>query len=345
MRGSAVLTITSPHGEVVPYVDKAHEYLKAGADANVVKYGANEFKNPQKAVTIKWTCDGKVDKFAVEYATKADYSDVIRASCDGATDSLSIFNLYKGTKYYLRVIAYDANGDVLTFDESTFQTTSIGPRVMDIDGIHNVRDLGGYVAEDGKTTVQGLVYRGGALRPVDGSDSNLTEEGARYMREVLGIKTEIDFRSRKEAGNFTQSLIPGVRLEYVTLSGYSDAFDKYAPAYKETFSMLADKNNYPIYYHCTGGADRTGTVSFLFNALLGVSEEICIQDYEFTSYSVYGERNAKAGAFSTYFIPFRERIETFSGDTLQEKVTTYLLSIGLLQEELDSIKDIMFGKK
>ena len=344
-KGGAVVTITAPTREVFPYVAGAQNYLEAGAGANVGLY-CGGYENPQKAIKIKWECDGEnVNRYKVEYATKADYSDAIVEECDGDKTSLSVFNLYKGTNYYVRVTAYGDGGEVLSTDESTFETTALGPRVMHIDEIHNVRDLGGYVTEDGQTTVQGLLYRGGTLRPADVYKSNLTDAGAEYMSEVMGIKTEIDFRIKSEAGNLTQSLIPGAKLEYVTLGGYSDAFGNYASAYKTVFSMFADKNNYPIYYHCTGGADRTGTVSFLLNALLGVSEEVCIQDYEFTSFSVYGERNTQTGVYSTYFKPFRETLETYAGETLQEKVESYLLSIGVTAAEIYNIKAIMRGEE
>jgi hypothetical protein len=162
------------------------------------------------------------------------------------------------------------------------------------------------------------------------------------MSEVLGIKTEIDFRSPIEANNYGGSPIPNAELIYVTLGGYAEAFRQ--SEYKELFSMLADVNKYPIYMHCTGGADRTGTVSFLLNALLGVSETELIQDYELTSFSVYGQRNTQHGEYFKYFQEFFERLNTYTGDTLQEKTENYMLAIGVTAEEIASIKAIMFGQ-
>jgi protein-tyrosine phosphatase len=216
---------------------------------------------------------------------------------------------------------------------------------MKVDGIYNVRDLGGYITQDGKRTAQGLLCRGGSLTPASVYPHDLTDEGKAYMSEVMGIKTEIDFRPPSEAGGHTESPIPGANLVYITIGGYADAFGGYAQGYKEFFSALAVKENYPIYYHCTGGADRTGTVSFLLNGLLGVSELECLQDYEITSFSIYNVRNSKNGPYADYFQKFRTQLETFAGNTLQEKVESYLLSIGLTGTEIANIKAIMYGEQ
>ena len=337
------MTLSLPREDAVPYIQQAWEYLQAGAGANIRQYMVS-VDNPNQAIKVKWSCEGNnVTTYKVEYATQADYSDAIVETCDGNTNFVELYNLYKATKYYVRVTAQNEKGEVLVKSEGTFTTTDIGPRVMLIPEIHNVRDVGGYKTLDGKTTKQGLIYRGGTLRPADVYKSNLTDEGAKYMRKVMGIKTEIDFRGSKEAGDITESVIPGAKLTYATLSGYADAFTG-PEGYRQTFEILADKDNYPIYYHCTGGADRTGTVTFLLNALLGVAETELIQDYEFTTFSHYNERNSQQGLYANYFKDFRAGLEAFAGDTLQEKVESYLLSIGVTQSQIDNIKAIMYGE-
>lgn len=336
------MTLTLPNGEAVPYIQPALEYLQAGAGANVRQYMVS-VDNPNQAIQVTWSCTGgSVATYKVEYATKADYSDAIVKTCDGDTDFVELYNLYKGTEYLVRVTAQDENGKALAMETGTFTTTNIGPRVMQIPDIHNVRDIGGYQTVNGQATEQDLVYRGGTLRPADIYTSNLTVEGARYMRNVMGIKTEIDFRGSQEAGGITESVIPGAKLRYAPLGGYADAFAG-SEGYRKTFEILADKNNYPIYYHCTGGADRTGTVTFLLNALLGVAETELIQDYEFTTFSVYGERNTQQGVYANYFKEFRKGLDAYAGETLQEKVESYLLSIGVTKLQLESIQAIMCG--
>ena len=51
------------------------------------------------------------------------------------------------------------------------------------------------------------------------------------------------------------------------------------------FERLKEADQHPVYYHCYGGADRTGTLGFLINGLLGVSYSDLVIDFELTSYS------------------------------------------------------------
>ena len=337
--------ITSPNGIQYSYEKEAKDYLEA-KDANVKDF-FKFMKNPFSPIVVSWEYpSGAVTGFSVKIATKPDFSDakVIGVGADGR--SCELYNLLKSTEYFVKVIAYSGK-DILNEAETSFLTTSMGPRVMNVDGIYNVRDLGGYTVHGGETTLQGLIYRGGALTPADIYDSNLTEAGKKTMSEEMGIKTEIDLRSPTEAGNLSESVIPGASLIYIPIGGYEDAFSDSTvgkQAYRKLFSTLANENNYPIYYHCTGGADRTGTVSFLLNALLGVDEKTLIKDYEFTSFSIYHMRNTKEGEYASLFAEFRDKLEAFEGSTLQEKVETYLLSIGVTENEIYNINAIMTGK-
>lgn len=340
----STLMITAPTGEVFPYLERAKKYLQAGSNANVSK-GFKHIKNPQVPITVKWsTTDENITHYKVEYATKSDFSDAISVQVDSPNTSLDLYNLYKSTTYYVRVTSYRGDEEIATA-ESSFTTTSLGPRVMNIDGIYNVRDLGGYQTSSGETTLQGLLYRGGALLPADVYDSQLTDNGKKYMSEVMNVRTEIDFRTPAEAGNDGDSPIPNADLVYITLGGYADSMRNWKAAYRDLFAILSNENNYPIYIHCTGGADRTGTVSFMINALLGVSELELIQDYEFTSFSVYHMRNTKEGDYQALFAEFMSTLNSFEGDTLSEKAESFLLSAGVTQVEINNFKAIMLGKE
>ena len=57
----------------------------------------------------------------------------------------------------------------------------------------------------------------------------------------------------------------------------------YRKEYKELFTLLLDRNNYPIVIHCTSGKGRTGIVSALVLAALGVNEEAIMKDYRLSN--------------------------------------------------------------
>ena len=126
----------------------------------------------------------------------------------------------------------------------------------------------------------------------------------------------------------------------------------YTKEYKQFFTMLADENNYPVYMHCTGGADRTGSVVFLLHTMLGVSDLECLQGYELTSYSIYGLRdtkldtvNNKTNEYKNYWENFMAKLDTYAGATRQEKVETWMkTSVGITQEQIDKIKSIFYGE-
>lgn len=255
----------------------------------------------------------------LELSEDSDFSDSLVYSGVGACD---VSNLKIGTKYYARVKNEEETSPVLTFS-----TERICPRMIRVDGISNVRDMGGYVTRDGRTIKQGLFYRGSELN----SHVNITEEGLRTMREVLKIKSEIDLRNAKEKvidvykGNYINIPIPA----------YKNFLAK-PECSRQIIDFMADEANYPIYFHCWGGADRTESFVFLLGLLLGMSYEQLIDDYECTSLSIFGPRSRNKEIFKT----FVDLIEEMEGADLNEKGYNYFLSCGIEREKLEKIKSI-----
>ncbi len=344
-----VLKVFAPTTEVAPYNESVSEYLTK-KDANVADYVRTD--DGLKGLTLNWlNTYPDVSTFRLDYSLDESFTTYESVTVDGSKKEATLYNLQKASKYYVRINAETESG-WHTSPNASFTTTDVGPRVMNIDGAHNVRDLGGYMTPEGRT-VQGRIFRGGALSPANWAawaNINLTEEGKKYMSETLKIKTEIDLRSQSENrapgtpedSGLTESPIPGATLEYHTVNGYGYAFTE-KEAYRDVFASLSKEANYPVYIHCTGGADRTGTVSYILNALVGVSEEDLIHDYEYTSFSIYGERNSKTTDYD--FQGLVSGIKAFEGDTLSKKVENYLLSIGVTETQIYNLKAIMLGKE
>lgn len=347
------MDITSPTAEqvVYPYVDKVYDFLTTeGADIwDYYIAGTQPGRDGSlKDIVITWNGVMSedeaqyVNKYVVEYATNADFTNAIAVTTDENLTNVGVNNLYKATEYYVRVTAYAGNVVLGRTETVAFQTTDIGPRFMTVDGIYNVRDLGGYVTESGKRTLQGLVYRGGEM---DGLHNiNLTEAGNEVMSNLMGIRLDMDFRSPSECNYVTESPISSATKIHYPIGGYTDVFDNtYKEYLRQIFAAFADESNYPIYFHCWGGADRTGTIAYLLNGLCGVSEAELVQDYELTSYAVFGVRADDWDAYN--FTPFVTQLKTYEGDTLSEKIENYLLSIGVKAEEIYNIRAIMFGEE
>jgi protein tyrosine/serine phosphatase len=142
----------------------------------------------------------------------------------------------------------------------------------------------------------------------------------------LGIRFDMDLRS--EADNKGNALGANVIHKNYPIAQYSGVLtEKGSVPVRALFAELADPKNYPLYLHCTYGADRTGTICYLLEALLGVSDVDLRREYELTTFT--------HGMVATEeFVAFVTRIEAMEGSTTQEKVENYLLSIGVTPEEI-----------
>ena len=335
-----LLTITSPDKdeEVYPYYSEAKKYVLEGALSK--SYSAYD-----AAEAIKIGFNNQYDNtefFTVMYATKEDFSDAKLAfikSEGKRVHKVNVFNLFKGTTYYLKVVASLSDGTTRSAT-STFKTTDAGPRVMHLDGSYNIRDLGGYTTVSGERTLQGLIYRGGQMDSTFSANqisTALSDYGKHVAAKELGIKVIFDFRSSEHP-----VVIPGARLIYVGVGAYRLTNVNYQAKIREAFSVLADKNNYPMIFHCQGGADRTGTIAYFLLAILGVPEADVIRDYEFTTYSVYGARAITSESYiAKPEYEFFTTLDSMEGDTFNERCENYLLSIGVTAEEIASIRSIM----
>lgn len=153
-----------------------------------------------------------------------------------------------------------------------------------IEGAENTRDIGGYRTSDGRTVRRGVVYRSGTL-------SHVTENGCKAFSQ-LGIVTVIDFRNRLSPLPLYNGDVLGIH-RVATVYGFPVSFEAGKPwqelyvrgirenaeSFRRTFELLADSKHLPLLYHCRDGADRTGVMTALLLALLGVDRDTVIADF------------------------------------------------------------------
>ena len=240
---------------------------------------------------------------------------------------VSIYNLRTGTDYSYSVDLSLSDGTRMTL-KGSFKTQS-GPRLMNIDGLVNVRDLGGWTTTDGRVVKQGLLYRGSEMDGMVEQDFKLTDKGLEQMK-ALGIKTDFDLRHQgADVLDGTHHYYDAIQYEYAFTPEGMEAVGK-------LFADLADPANYPAYLHCTYGADRTGTMCYLLLGLLGVGDRDLKRDYELTAL-YYGY---VSGPQMDAFI---DKIAALPGETTRQRVEYFLTSAGVTVEQMEAIRQIFLG--
>lgn len=266
-----------------------------------------------------WACAAEISLF--ELATDAQFSaDRIVVRFQTTAKTAEVCNLYVNTRYFWRV-----NGSA----PFTFTTEDTYPRWLCVPGISNVRDNGNLRTQNGRTK-QGMLYRGTEMD----IHHTITPAGKWIMTEELRIRTDLDFR-RESIGS---PLGERVRHIQVFARAYRDFIEDKACC-RALFCVLADAENYPIYLHCWGGADRTGCVMFILDAVLGVSEADLIYDYELTSLSVWGERRRN----SELFAQFEAALSAYGDETesVHTKALRFVHDCGVTDAEIDAIRAIL----
>ncbi len=255
---------------------------------------------------------------------------------DMAVDNIDIFNLKTGARYYYRLNLTLTNGCTVG-TVGSFETEN-SPRILTVDGAVNVRDIGGWKTVDGKTIRQGLLFRGSELDGAVEPSYRITDKGFSQLTDELGIRFDLDLRPSTDNKDGKDALGRNVIHKYYNSPMYSDILtDDGCEAVKRIFAELANSDNYPIYMHCTYGRDRTGTICYLLEALLGVSDEDLYREYEL---SIFTDSYANYAEFET----FTGRVRSFEGDSTKEKVEGWLLSIGVSAEEIESIREIFLSE-
>ncbi len=255
-------------------------------------------------------------------------------------------NLMVGTRYVLVFQAPAPDGG--TADRRvTFESEARAPRLLDIPGIPNARDFGGWRGLDGRRIRQGLVIRSAGLNenatPKENPDTpgatRVTEETRRVAIGQLGVKTDIDLRWDREVFGMTGSpLGPKVRWVRCPWSLYQwVAGDEEKAMFAKIFRLLLDRDNLPAIVHCIEGQDRTGTLCFLLQGLLGVSDEDKLRDWECTGFA-----NPNRGfRHESRLDPFLKYLATLPGETVNDRCESYARSCGVTDEEIAAWRDLL----
>ena len=242
-----------------------------------------------------------------------------------------VSHLHIGTRYFWKVRATRLGELLAESPIWSFATNEATPRWIRVPGITNVRDIGGWSLPRSRMVRQGVVYRGSEMN----NHLQITDEGRSVLVDDLGICTDIDLRRSSEE---PKPVLDESKVQWINVPSpeYHLIFEEGAERVRRIFEVFADSSKYPILFHCWGGADRTGTITFVLNGLLGVAEEDLIRDYELTSLSIWQERSRTSRKFRALL----DGLSTYgrTTDCVAEKARKYLLSIGLNEEAIEAIR-------
>jgi protein-tyrosine phosphatase len=172
-------------------------------------------------------------------------------------------------------------------------SVALPTRTVELDGCHNFRDLGGYRTADGRQTRWRCLFRADGLGRLSAADCAVLAD--------TGLATVVDLRTSDEAERAGRFPVHEVSVRYFdlpltnvlphqmeppppgedfSLAGqYLDMLSGGAPAIGRVLALLADDEALPAVFHCSAGKDRTGIISALILAFLGVPDEIIAADY------------------------------------------------------------------
>lgn len=309
-------------------------------------------KDQPKPVPIKLAA--ALDTASTLYVSEtADFSDaqtkIMTIAKD--VDSINVWNLIPGRTYNWKLEYPKNDGTTGVAGSGQFKTTGT-LRMLKVDNVFNVRDMGGWPGLKGYPLKYGKIIRGSRLNINKQTTKMITASG---INELLwaGMSAELDMRDENNApmpnGESRHSYLGTDYPIYNVNQGYRSRIATFAdgPQSIQGIKKLIEwaKQGRSVYMHCSVGADRTGTVAYLVGALCGMSEDALCKDFELTSFS--SDKIDNEAAAGTYEVLVRQRnytgridpndnnesykfakmvdkVKTFPGETLQEKVYYHL---------------------
>lgn len=221
-------------------------------------------------------------------------------------------------------------------------------------GGRNARDFGGWKTQDGKTVKYRKIYRGGRLNE-KWSPYPLNAQGE---KEVLfeGIGAELDLRGNSDV-MFTPAVEGLEHLAPVIEQGGKTMLVNDKEKTKQCFMFVYDcvKAGKPVYFHCSLGRDRTGTLGILLLGILGVREGDIAKEYELTYFAPVGYsvsisdkksnpepifKNTRMSWVYSDVVPYFW--ELAGNGSFAQGVEKYLLEVaGVSQDVIDDFRNIM----
>lgn len=217
-------------------------------------------------------------------------------------------------------------------------------RILNWQGCNNVRDLGGMDASNGYKTRWGAVVRGD-------HPQKLTVDGWSAL-QAHGIRTIISLRTHGLEENYPDTAPRPSDIETVIVEiedvtdlefrkkwassdlwstplYYRDALIRWPQRHAAALKAIAQAKPGGVLFHCGRGVDRTGIIAILLLALVGVSQEDILSDYELSVDPEREELLAKEGTTTREVL-----LNIMAGINIEN----YLLEGGMTQTDIATLR-------
>lgn len=204
----------------------------------------------------------------------------------------------------------------------------------------NVRDLGGWTC-DGGTVKYGLLIRGGKLSAADRA----------VLVGELGVQHDLDLRGREGGGSGDEPDMEesplGSDVWYTRAQQYAWYALEPVATWQAYLRCVIDAVTHrePVYFHCTAGADRTGTLACVLEGLLGMSQSNIDKDYELTTfYSGSGSDATARRRNESDWKGLINAINAVSGDTFRDKCVHFAVgTCGMSLADINAYRAAMIN--
>lgn len=280
---------------------------------NNVTYDPNDYSTSQ------------IENYAPEPAVQSN-TKPIGKTVDGVTYNNQVPNI--ATPF----ASTNAAGTLKPLDQLRWLKTTTATATPYSLGI-NTRDLGGWACDGGKVKY-GMLVRGGEPNEVDKD----------LMVGQVGIRTELQLLPKSESRHTYSAW--GIDFyanpEETSYVAYSLSPKSLWKFYLQVVfdSVSHDK---PVYFHCGIGADRTGTIAVMLEALLGVSQSDIDKDYELTNFLVVSPTYPRRRNVDMYknYIEQIKNVPLVGGlaDTFANHAISFAVSLGFTADEINAYRN------